>query len=191
MAVISLQAALELSTIKKIAVYEPALMVDGIPRALNRFKTDMAKGDIPDALVTAMKASEMGPAFLRHVPNWLLVLLTKKLLNQEDEKAKTDRDKFWHNVAPTLQFDFKAIEDVSQHWEKLRVVKVEVLLLGGSKSPKYLHSALDALEKILPLSKRIEFKGLDHGAAWNYHKRQNSHGNPKRLAEELRRYYSE
>lgn len=190
--VISLQAALKLSAIKKIAVYEPALMVDGVPKALDRFKREMASGDISAALVTAMKASEMGPSFLNRMPDWLLVALTKQLLKREDKKAKNDADKFWRNVAPALQFDFKTIEDVSSKWQTLQGVgvDVDVLLLGGSKSPRYLHRALDALEKILPNSRRIELEGLDHGAAWNYHKRQNPRGNPKRVALELRQFFS-
>lgn len=187
--VIALQAALELLAIKKVAVYEPALMVNGIPKALDRFKADMAKNDIPNALVTAMKASEMGPNLFNHMPNWMLTPLIKKLLKNENKKAKNDSEKFWHNVAPTLQFDFKAIEDISLKWQTLKDIKIPVLLLGGSKSPGYLHAALDALEKTLPSAMRIEFEGLDHGAAWNYHKQQNRHGSPIRVGQELKNFF--
>ena len=44
-------------------------------------------------------------------------------------------------------------------------MSAQVLLLGGSKSPAYLRTALDALEKVLPHAERHEFAGLDHGAS--------------------------
>ena len=191
--IITLQAALQLSTIEKIAIYEPALMVNsssGALEALGRFKKDMATGNTADALVTAMKASEMGPSFMSYIPNWILISLTNILLRQENKKAKSRGSRFWHDVAPTLQFDFKVIEEVSPRWRTFKDIKKDVLLLGGSKSPKYLHEALDSLEQVIPRFERIEFKGLDHGAAWNYHKRQNPHGDPKRVAEELKHYFS-
>jgi pimeloyl-ACP methyl ester carboxylesterase len=189
--IIALQATLELPAIRKIAIYEPPLMVDGIPNALDRFKEDMAKGNTAEALVTAMKASEMGPSFMNHMPNWLLVFLTNKLLRQEDKKAKGGGVRFWHDVAPILQFDFKIIEEINPKWQSFTNIQTEVLLLGGSKSPKYLARALDSLERDLPKSTRITLEGLDHGAAWNYHKRQNPHGNPGIVAEKLRAFFTE
>ncbi len=166
-------------------------MVNGVPKALDRFKKDMASGNTADALVTAMKASEMGPSLMNHMPNWLLVPLTRKLLRQEDKKARAGGSRFWHDVAPTLEFDFKVIEEVSPNWQVFKNINIEVLLLGGSKSPKYLANALDALEKVLPKNNRIEFDGLDHGAAWNYHKQQNRNGDPKQVANELHHYFSD
>jgi pimeloyl-ACP methyl ester carboxylesterase len=189
--IITLQAALQLPGIKKIAVYEPPLMVDGVPKSLDRFKEEMAKGNTADALVIAMKASEMGPSFLGRMPDWLLVSLTKKLLRQEDKKTKSGGTRFWHDVAPTLQYDFKIIAEVTPRWRIFKDLKIETLLLGGSKSPKYLTRALGSLETVLPKFKRIEFEGLDHGAAWNYHKRQNPHGNPRLVAEKLREFFTE
>lgn len=187
--IITLQAALQIASIKKIAVYEPALFVDGLPtKVLNRFKKDMAENNIADALVVSMKAAQMGPPALNYIPTSLLAVLTNQLLKKEANKPESKR--FWTNVAPTLQFDFNVVEEMSSKWQTFKDIKVEVLLLGGSKSPKYLHKALDTLEKTVPNSKRIEFEGLDHGAAWNYHKQQNRHGNPKLVAEELRRYFS-
>jgi pimeloyl-ACP methyl ester carboxylesterase len=188
--IITLQAALEFPAIRKIAVYEPPLMVDGIPKSLERFKKDIDNGKTADALVTAMKASEMGPSFMNHIPDWLLVFLTNILLGQEDKKAKNGVVRYWHDVAPTLQFDFKVIEEANPNWQTFKNVQMEVLLLGGSKSPKYLTNALDSLERVLPKSTRLEFEGLDHGAAWNYHKRQNPHGDPKLVAEKLREFFN-
>ena len=59
-----------------------------------------------------------------------------------------------------------------------------MLLLGGSKSPAYLRTALDALEKVLPHAERHEFAGLDHGASGNADRR----GKPALVAAELRAF---
>jgi hypothetical protein len=59
-----------------------------------------------------------------------------------------------------------------------------VLLLGGSKSPKYLKSALDALGAVVPHARRVELRGVDHLAADNV-------GKPQLVAAELRRFFGE
>ena len=63
----------------------------------------------------------------------------------------------------------------------------DVLLLGGSKSPAYLKAALDALERVLPHARRVEFPGLGHEASGNSDRR----GQPERVAQELRRFFVE
>ncbi len=64
--------------------------------------------------------------------------------------------------------------------------RTEVLLLGGSKSPAYLKSALDALEKVLPYASRIDFPGLDHAAAVN----ADRGGKPDPVAQALRGFFA-
>jgi pimeloyl-ACP methyl ester carboxylesterase len=184
--IVALQSAAQLSGIEKIAVYEPPLFPDGVPaRTLERFNTAMTDGNLADALVTAMKASQMGPPILNHAPNWMLTPVTNRLLKREAKKA----DRFWNDAAPTLQFDFKIIDEASRRWRSYRQVEIPVLLLGGSKSPRYLTVAVDSLEEVLPNSQRIEYTDLDHGAAWNHHPRQNRRGNPERVAQDLRRFF--
>lgn len=190
--VIALQAALTLPAVRKVAVYEPALVFDPArTTAAQRFAGEMAKGDIARALVTAMKASEMGPSFLARTPTWLLVALTRTLLRREDATAaRNGGPRYWHELAPTLQYDFAIIQEMSPRWRTFQDIAIPVLLLGGSRSPAYLTAALDALEQILPRSERVELDGLDHGAAWNHHKQQNPRGRPARVAQALRHFFS-
>ncbi len=72
-----------------------------------------------------------------------------------------------------------------EHW---RAVKSEVLLLGGSKSPAYLKTDLDAIEKVLPHVRRVTFRNLDHSASWNYDPKQNPTGKPELVAKELKNF---
>ena len=60
-------------------------------------------------------------------------------------------------LAPTLHYDFQLVVEMSGKLESFRAIRAEVLLLGGSKSPSFLKVALDALEKVLPQAKRVEF----------------------------------
>ena len=54
-------------------------------------------------------------------------------------------------------------------------------MLNGSKSASMLKESLDALEKILPHSKRKELHGLDHDSAQNY-------GKPEIIAQEIKSF---
>jgi hypothetical protein len=62
-----------------------------------------------------------------------------------------------------------------------RTVSQEILLLGGSNSPAYLKKSLSALEKVLPKSRRIEFKDLDHSGPWN----KDKGGKPQIIADAM------
>jgi uncharacterized protein (DUF2336 family) len=82
-----------------------------------------------------------------------------------------------------LHFDARLVAEMAGRLDSFRAVRAETLLLGGSKSAVYLGAALDALSTVLPNWERIEFSGIGHIAADNS-------GAPKRVADELRRYFS-
>jgi hypothetical protein len=89
-------------------------------------------------------------------------------------------------LAPTLHYDFQVVAEMSEKLDRFRAIRVEVLLLGGSKSPAYLKTALDALEKVLPnVKQRIEFPGLNHSGSGN----REFGGRPERVAQELRQFF--
>jgi hypothetical protein len=58
-----------------------------------------------------------------------------------------------------------------------------VLLIGGSKSPAYLRTSLDALAGVLPRARRIELAGCGHLAPDNS-------GEPARVADEIRPFFA-
>ncbi len=184
--IICLQSALSLPAIQKAAIYEPPLFVNGpAPTAwLTRFDREIAAGNVAAALITGMKATQMGPPIFNLIPRWLLERLTSKMLASEDKKAKGD-EVTWRALAPTLHYDGQLVVEMSGKLESFRAVSAEVLLLGGSKSPAYLKVALAALEKVLPYVKRYEFAGLGHAASWN----SDRGGQPEIVAQELRRFF--
>lgn len=184
---ICLQAALTLPTIHKAALYEPALIVnDSISTAwVTRYDREMAQGKVAAALVTGMKGAQMGPPILNAMPGWLLESLTSMMMRSEDKKAQ-DGDVTMRMLAPTLHYDFQLVIEMRETLERFAAMPVQTLLLGGSKSPAYLKKALDALEQVLPQTRRIEFPGLDHGASGN----TDRGGQPERVAQELRRFFA-
>ena len=188
---ICLQAALNLPSIHKVALYEPALIVNGSASTtfLPRYDKEITQGKIAAALITGMKGAQLGPPVFNVIPRWLLELLTTMTMKQEDKKA-TDSDVTMRELAPTLHYDFQLVAEMAEKLENFKAMHSEVLLLGGDKSPAWLKIALDALAKTLPDAKRIEFPGLDHGGSSDI-SNTNRFGQPEVVAPELRRFFAE
>jgi pimeloyl-ACP methyl ester carboxylesterase len=184
--IICLQAALTIPTIHKAAIFEPPLIINGSVSTtfLERYDKEIAQGNVPAALVTAMKGAQMGPPIFNVIPRWLLELLTKMIMSSEDKKAKGDYVTM-RKLAPTIHYDHQLSVETEGTLESFSAIRSEVLLVGGSKSPTYFKIALNALEKVFPLARRIEFPGLHHGASGN----TNRGGQPKKVAQELRRFF--
>jgi pimeloyl-ACP methyl ester carboxylesterase len=188
---IGLEAALTLSSIDKVALYEPALIVNGFPSIdfLPRYDREIAMGKTAAALVSGMKGAQLGPPVFNVIPRWLLERLTTMSMKQE-EKTSQPGDVTMRALAPTLHYDFCLVAEMADSAAKLRTLQQEVLLLGGDKSPTWLKTGLDTLEKTLPHAKRIEFPGLDHGGSSDISSTNRS-GQPQVVAVELQRFFAQ
>jgi pimeloyl-ACP methyl ester carboxylesterase len=184
---IGLQAAMQLPTIHKVALYEPALSVNGsIPTAwLARYDKEIAQGKIASALVTCMKGTGIGPPILNRMPRWILEPLTKMAMASEGKKAKAD-DVSMRMLAGTPRHDFQLVVEMEGAIERFKSLRAQVLLLGGNKSPDYFRVALDSLAEVLPDARRAQLPGLDHGGACN----ANRGGQPEQVAQPLRRFFA-
>ena len=87
-------------------------------------------------------------------------------------------------LAPNLHYDFATVTEANGRVADFAAVTAQVLLLGGSRSPGYLRTALDALQRVLPDAQRTEFAGLDHSASGNTDRR----GKPAVVAKRLRTF---
>jgi pimeloyl-ACP methyl ester carboxylesterase len=186
-AIITLQAALTLPSLRRVAIFEPPLMFNGAPAALlRRYEDEIAQGKVASALVSGMLAAQMGPPIFNRIPRRPLEWLTNLGMSSEDRKAKS-ADVTMRMLAPTLHYDFQLVVETEGSLDSYRAITVEVLLLGGSKSPAYLKAAVDALATVLPMARRVEFPGLGHGATGN----SNRGGRPELAARELRRFFTQ
>jgi pimeloyl-ACP methyl ester carboxylesterase len=186
-ALICLQAALHLPSIRKVAVFDPPLIVNGSVSTefLARHDKEMAEGDVPSAMVTAMLGGQMGPPIFKSFPRWLLKALTKMMLSADEKNAQKD-DVTMRAMASTIHYDFHLSVELENKHESFRAIDAEILLLGASQSPPYFKTALDALTKNLPHARRFAFAGLHHGATGN----TNRGGKPDRVAEQLLRFFA-
>ena len=188
---ICLQAALTVSTIEKMALYEPALLVDGTAHTvwLARYDQEIAQGKVAAALVTSMKGLELGGPIMNVMPRFLLEALTSSTMKSEDKKAKPD-DITMRKLAPTLHYDGLLLAEMSGQLERFRAVNAEVLLLSGSEGLPYLKPSLDMLANVLPhVVKRVEFPGLGHGGS-NNPSQTNRGSKPQLVAQELRQFFT-
>lgn len=186
-ALISLQAALTLPALHKVAIFEPPLMVNGSMSIdfFPRYEREMAEGKITAALVTGMLGAQMGPAIFNWIPRWLLEWLTDRMMKAQDKQASSD-EVTMRKLAPTLHYDFELVGQMQNTLERFKPITAELLLIGGSASPAYLKTAMAALAQTFPDAKRVEFPGLGHGATGN----RNMGGKPEIVARELRQFFA-
>ena len=176
-AIILLDAALT-QPLDKLVLFEPPLLVDGsasldwVPQA----EAQLARGDIPAALVSGMYGSQMGPALIRKLPRRLMEKGAASMMDKTDGDVLSMRE-----LAPTLPYDGRLVEQTADQVERYRAVTVPTLLIGTSKSPGYLQVALSSVERVLPDVRRVELKGVDHGVTENADRR----GAPDRVAAEI------
>ncbi len=184
-AIICLQAALDLPAIRRVAVYEPPLLIKDPALLLQRFDAEMARGNTAAALVTAMKGTQMGPRIFDLLPRWLLELMTRQMVSGMEKNGTGDYLSFGA-LAPTLHYESQVYIDMVGKLDAFKAICNEVLLLGGARSATHFTAALDVLATILPTATRLELPAVGHGASWN----TDVGGKPKVVAAELRSFFS-
>ncbi len=77
-ALVALEAARTMPAIRKVALYEPALLMGGTRYTdwVGRFDQEMAQGKVAAALITCMYGLDLAPPLFRVLPRRLLEALT-------------------------------------------------------------------------------------------------------------------
>jgi pimeloyl-ACP methyl ester carboxylesterase len=181
-ALVVMRTALSSPVALKVALYEPPFSIDhssptgwALP-----FDQAIAKNNLALALATALKGTQVSP-LLGAVPNFLLVPFLKLAIKLES-KSTVAGDVPISALIPTMHFDAQLVRETEGTLQEYRGMNSEILLLGGSKSPRFLKVALDGLSKVLPHVRRVEFPGLDHLSPENS-------GQPQVIAKELRKFF--
>jgi len=186
-ALILLEAALQLPSLHKAALYEPPLDVDNsimdILSFMPRFDREIAEGKLADATVTQLKdfGKYFVPSWITGLPRFLLVLFFKLYYRNEEKNIKDD-DVSFTILIPSFHYDYELVFEMKGTLENFKAVSGEVLLIGGSKSPYFLKHTLDELNKVLPNVNRVELEGLGHGGSLDS-------GKPERVAKELKKFF--
>lgn len=182
-ALIALQATLSLPSLRKAALYEPPLVVDGASSPMTwapRYERELARGDLAAAMVSCMHG--VGDVSEFHLPRFIMVPLMR-LAIRASARDRSNGDVPLDVLIRSVHFDIQLAAQMAGTVEKFKAAAVEVLLIGGDRSAPYLAPALDALAGILPNAERIELAGLGHLAADDI-------GRPERVAEVLLRFFS-
>jgi pimeloyl-ACP methyl ester carboxylesterase len=180
-ALVTLRTALSTPAIEEIALYEPPLSVDGSAPTgwLPRFDREIAAGHVSAALITSLRGMEVEPVFSR-LPRFVLAALIPLALRAQ--RTAPPGDVPIAALVPTLRFDLSLVEELADTVKDYAALDARVLLLGGARSPAYLHRALDELAATLPHARRITFPGLDHSGPTD-------DGDPARVAAALRDFF--
>lgn len=183
-AVIALEAALELTEIERLALYEPPLKFGRVdPVAwLPRYRNELARGRLASAFVTTVKGTGDSRA-VRYAPRAALVPLVR-LGIRADRRARPEPGYTpLGDLIPTMQLDATLVDEAAGPLDRYAQVAAETLLLGGERSATYLKAALTGLEVVVPRVRRVTLPGVGHLAA-------DDTGRPQLVADELRRFFS-
>ncbi len=188
---IALAAARHVHTIRRIAVYEPALLKDRTKYLdwMPNFADEIARGDVAEALITSMVGLDLAPPIFKVMPRRLLVTMTRKAMRAE-EKAPADPGMTMRALAPAIHNEGVLLSEMAGTIADYTRLDTDVLLMGGSRrGPAFIRPALDALAVTLPRCTRLELYGLDHGSPADPSK-TNRYGNPTAVAAAMRPFFS-
>jgi pimeloyl-ACP methyl ester carboxylesterase len=189
-ALIALDAARQLPQLRRVAVYEPALLMDRSRYLgwMDRFDHELAHGQVAAALITSMAGLDLAPPLFRLLPRRALTTMTQMAMAREEKKTSTPENTM-RALAPTLRNEGLLLDEMAGRLESFAHLAADVLLMEGTrKGPEFIKPALDALEVTLPHCSRVQFDGLDHGGPADVTD-TNRRGNPPVVAAALRSFF--
>jgi pimeloyl-ACP methyl ester carboxylesterase len=185
-ALVTMKTALEDHAMTKIALYEPPLALEGTHTSpfacVREYETAMAAGNLAGALVAIFKGVD-DPSWFNAMPRFVLVPLYRWLLKEHKNSGDDGVDRAsLLELIPTFHFDALLGSEMAGTLEQYRCLQPEVLLLGGTRSQRFLRLALDALEQVIPNVQRVELQKAGHVAAAD-------DGVPDRVAVPLKEFF--
>jgi pimeloyl-ACP methyl ester carboxylesterase len=171
---ISLEAALALP-IEKLALYEPAVSIDGSVDFdwICPLEEALRRGDGAAAFVHLAKGLHLN--WMSELPFWFWYPLARLMLRDEEGREMV-------SLVPTIVWEAKEIQRLDSTYERYCSISADTLLLNGSKSPAYLRNILPTLARTIPHAQHIELYGLNHNAP--------DQDAPERIAPELKQFFS-
>jgi hypothetical protein len=167
-----------------VALFEPALVADGsldLDGFLAQFEPEVARGDVPAYMVTALLATQMGPGFLRYFPRRMLESSTRKML-AKDAGPLPVGGATMAELAADVPFDMAIVARHADRIDEYGALSGRVLLLTATKSPEYLRHAVARLAGLLPGAEVATIERAGHSATQN----RKEGGRPGDVASALR-----
>ena len=155
----ALEAALKLP-IEKLALYEPAVSIDGsLPLDWQlSFEQALARED--KALAMAIFFKGLRLHWTSRLPVFLLTAISRLMMRTQDGQEMADllRTGVWEIG------EFRRLEQAGLTYERYRNIQADTLLIGGCRSPDYLRRALSVLSQVIPQARMLELPDLGHNA---------------------------
>ena len=192
-ALIALSAARAGSGIRRVAAYEPALLLgDDVTRYtgwIDRFDRELAAGKVAAGLITSLHGLDLAPPAFKLLPRPLAEALTSAAMKAEEGKAGPEAVTM-RQLAPTVRYEGRLLAETAGTLATFADVTAEVLLLGGEmKRPGFIRPAFDALGGTLRRSRQAVFAGLDHGGSSDPGP-SNRAGQPAAVAPAIRAFFA-
>jgi pimeloyl-ACP methyl ester carboxylesterase len=185
-AIITLEASRVIPAIQKVILYEPPFFVKGVPtKNIARLNKEVADGKLASGLVTIFRTLQVGQPLFAYMPRPILTFLVKGVIESQQKKG-ANKYELYSKLIPSIRFDAEIVRERGGEIHSYHTVNQSILLLGGTKSPKYLQQSLDSLQKILPTVSREKLKDLDHSGPWN----KDAGGSPEIVANAIIDYFS-
>jgi pimeloyl-ACP methyl ester carboxylesterase len=182
-AVIALEAALVLTEVERLALYEPPLKFGGVDPVAwaPRYRKELARGRLASAFVTTVKGTADSRA-VRYTPRAALVPMVRLGIRADRRAAREPGYTPLGDLIPTMQLDATLVAEAAGPLDRYVRVDAETLLLGGERSAAYLKAAMNGLEAVLPRVRRVTLPGVGHLAA-------DDTGRPRLVADQLRTFF--
>lgn len=175
-AIAALHVALTVPAVEKLAVYEPPLGIERPPRWAARYHAEIARDDPASALVTVLRGTQAGPLPVKVLPRFVVTPAMRWAIAADARRDREDGVPM-RDLIPTFAFEPGPAAD-----DDYAAITADLLLLGGTRSPRLLRQGLERLETGLPQATRIAFPGLGHSGPDN-------RGNPGAVAPALAAFF--
>jgi pimeloyl-ACP methyl ester carboxylesterase len=153
---VALEAARANPNLRKLAVYEPGVSIDGsIPMSwLPRYEEYLSQGKQLDAFVTFSCGT--GPDRGRRTPRWLMKLLLPLVV-------KSDKRNKMFTLLRQNVLEHRAIGQAEGSWPGYAQITAPVLLMHGGKTGiGWVDLTIQRLSEVLPNSAIVKFDRLNH-----------------------------
>ncbi|MEC3918467.1 alpha/beta fold hydrolase [Nocardia sp. CDC160] len=172
---VTLEAARRNSGLRKVAVYEPGLSVNGsMPTGwMGAYEKYLAQGKPFDAFVEFVR--ELGPESARRIPRWMFRRMMPLFMNAPE------RDVVIAQLPQNLVEHRQYVRYDSTH-EHYSEIGAEVLLIDGGRDRRaWTASDQELLASVIPQCERATIPDLDHFGI--------DKGDPERVAGIVREFF--